>query len=96
MASKSVKLEKSADWPTWLSFVRTRPQNDGIWDLINPDVNEKPQNLIESIESTFEHGRDELDKKTFEVYTALLTVHIKAAKKYEKQKIAFKSILKYI
>ena len=91
---KSIKLEKPADWPTWISFVRTRAQTANIWDLINPD-NAKSECLTEPVEPTYVEG-PQWDAQAFEIYKARSLVYTKALAKYEKQRAAFGSIVDFI
>ncbi|KAK9234621.1 hypothetical protein V1525DRAFT_435453 [Lipomyces kononenkoae] len=41
-----VQLRTTKDWSRWLAIVRTKAQQEGVWEAINPDVIE-PQELIE-------------------------------------------------
>ena len=45
MSNKKIVLAKPADWDAWIYFVRIRATNNGIWDLINPDLDVKPASL---------------------------------------------------
>ncbi|MCJ1271800.1 hypothetical protein MMC22_011705 [Lobaria immixta] len=60
--TKKIILSKSADWDPWISFVRARASNSDIWDLVKPNLDNKPLSLAKPTEPTeIESDQDELD-----------------------------------
>ena len=62
---KPIKLEKPADWPTWISFVRTRAQIDNIWHLIDPNLEVRPACMTKPPEPSLNDDQGEFDAKSF-------------------------------
>lgn len=96
---KNIKLEKPADWTVWLLFIRTRAQIDNIWDLVDPDIEERPLYLTRPIEPTYE-GPLETTKDfsitDFELYKARAVIYKAQLAKYTIQHEAFKGLITYI
>ena len=96
---KNIKLEKPADWTVWLSFVRTRAQIDNIWDLVNPDIEERPPHLTRPIEPTYEGPLDattDFNITDFELYKARAVVYKAQLAKHTIQHEALKGLITYI
>lgn len=70
--TKNLILAKLTDWDAWISFVRTRATNTQIWDLINPNLAEKPASLKRLTEPQFQIPDDDalFDKVKHEAYKA--------------------------
>lgn len=48
--TKKVHLAKPADLDAWISLVQNRATSTRIWDLISPDLKDKPAALQEPTE----------------------------------------------
>ena len=55
---RNVVLNKPEDWDTWITFIKIRATNLGIWDLINPDHSTKPAMLERPIEPILDLGEN--------------------------------------
>ncbi|MCJ1264028.1 hypothetical protein MMC22_003899 [Lobaria immixta] len=71
-AQKKIVLSKPEDWDTWISFVRIKATNQGVWNLVDPDFPVKPIALSNPIEPSFDLGNSAatFDQKAFEFYRA--------------------------
>ena len=41
--NKRVILAKAGDWDMWFATVRIRVSNLQVWNIVTPDMEEKPQ-----------------------------------------------------
>ena len=92
---KPMRLQKPADWSVWLSFIRMITMGDRIWDLVNPDLETKPQHLAEPIEPVFVRG-ETLDLVAYNIYKADSEIHTKQLKKFQRQQDAFNGLVRHI
>ena len=95
---RKIVLAKSADWDTWISFVKTRASNSGIWELINPDKSILPPHLIEPVEPEFEPPTDpaQLNQLAYDLYRQQIQVYEFKLEKYEMQQRAFVELISFI
>jgi hypothetical protein len=95
---RKIVLIKSIDWDTWISYVKIRASNFGIWELINPNNITLSTHLIESIQSKFESSIDsaQLDMLAYELYRQQIQVYESQLEKYETQQRAFVALASYI
>ena len=98
MTTKKVILAKSADWDAWLSFVRTWAVNTQIWDLVSPDLEERPVSVEQPIEPEFTVPDDDaqFDKVKYEAYKARKDVYKTKLARYERQEKAFGDLITFI
>lgn len=96
MSEKAIRLEKPADWPTWLSFVRIRAEGDHIWGLINPDLPARPACLEKPVKPAFNRGTGPIDLVAFEQHKALLVLYKSDLADYDVQNGAFNRIILHI
>ena len=47
--NKRVILAKAGDWNMWITTVRIRASNLRVWDIVTPNVEEKPQQLVKPV-----------------------------------------------
>ena len=43
---KTIRLSKREDWEAWLSIIKHKATATEVWELVNPDIIEKPANKI--------------------------------------------------
>lgn len=97
--SRKIVLAKPADWDAWISFVRTRAStNTKIWHLVNSDLCERPNALLEPIESGFKMpaNNNQFDSVKFKAYKAWKDLFKSQLAKYERQEKAFSDLLIFI
>lgn len=77
MSPKKVTLATSADWETWIFLVRTQATNSGIWDLVNPDLDKKPDSVEAPIapECNIPDDVNLFDKNAYAAYKARLDIY---------------------
>ena len=92
---KPLRLQKPADWPVWLSVIRMIAQGDRIWELVNPDVEEKPLGIEEPIAPTFVDS-DSIDFNAYAIYKARKELYKERLEPYLKQEEALKLFVRYI
>ena len=91
LTTKPLRLQKSADWPIWLSFVRMLAESDKVWSLVDPDQDTKPAHLSEPVEPEFDDSGD-IDLEAYAKWKAKMGVHKARMIRYEKQHEAFKQL----
>lgn len=87
--------QRSVDWTVWLSFFRMIAENGNVWDLINPDFENKSEYFIGL-------RRSPLMRKTLVVliwnayakWKAKMGLHKTVMTRYEKQREIFKQLIK--
>ena len=96
--TKQIRLEKPADWPIWLSFVRIRAQSDNVWDLVDPSKSEKPACLQKPTEpvTPTEDASGNINLVQFEQYKAKLIIHKAKLFKYNAQLEAFNRLILHV
>ena len=92
---KQIRLQKPADWTVWLSFVRWIAQGDKIWNLVDPSLPTKPENLEEPVAPEFDDSGD-IDLQKYEKHKARKGLYKERLAKYEKQNDAFKTLTRHI
>ena len=98
MSTKKVILAKSADWDPWISFVQSRAINSRIWDLVNPDLPDKPQRLQPPLVPTFiiPPAGTPLNKDTLEIYKIQNSLYQTQLAEFERQQRAFGDLISFI
>ena len=98
MSTKKIILSKTADWDAWFSFVRSRATNNGIWDLIDPDLDEKPDSLTMPYKPEFVMPVDDLDFNiiAYNAFKARKDLYKTDLALYEQQRKSFGDIITFI
>lgn len=67
---KQIILDKPADWDAWITLVQAQATDTQIWDLINPDLAERPILLEEPTLSEYDlpDNPNEFDKVAFKPF----------------------------
>lgn len=98
MSIRKIVLGKPLDWDTWISFVKSRADNNDIWELVNPELTEKPETLKKPQKPNYDLPEDDaqFDQKKFEAYKARMQLYKADLAEYEKQKKAFGDLISFI
>lgn len=96
--SKKVILSKTADWDPWISFVRNRAKASRIWDLVDPTLTERPQQLELPEEPiyTIPAAGTPLNRDTLEIYKVQNSLYKMQLAAYERQEKAFGDLTAFI
>ena len=91
-------LGKSSDWDTWLSFVRNRAEGNDIWELVNPELTERPATLERPKKP--EPGQDfnsgPVDTQNYDRYKIQKKEFISELALYDRQKKALTDLVSFI
>ena len=95
---KKVILAKTADWDPWIFFVRNRAKSSRIWDLVDPNLTERPQQLQPPMVPTFviPPAGTPLNKDTLEIYKVQNSLYKTQLAEYERQEKAFGDLIAFI
>lgn len=95
--STKVRLAKSADWDVWFYFVRTRATITGIWELVDPDLTERPVLLEEPVEPVYVvPDDDDFHPIPYAAYEARKEIYRWKLTKYEQQVKALGDLTSFI
>ena len=101
--NKKVILVKAGDWYMWIATVRIRASNLGIWNIINPDLKEKPQRLkkpdcsgMNDIHSVRASKNAEETKNAMEMYNLDKEVYKIDLAEYEHQVKALTDLITFL
>ena len=94
---KQIQLQKPADWTVWLSFIRMIAENDDVWNLINPDLIERPENILKPQAPVYQGSRGaNIDLEAYNQWKAQMGLHRADLAEYEKQRESMKQLIKQI
>lgn len=93
--AKPIRLQKPADWPIWLSFVKRHVQQNNVWELVNPDIESKPGVSIELVEPEFDDSGN-FSIEQYAKYEARKKLYKDKMKPFLKREKAFKTLVTYI
>ena len=98
MATRKIVLAKPADWETWISFLKTKATNLGVWELVNPDLTEKPAAKERPAKPIFEPPQDaaQIDNNAFNLFKIQSAVYKLNLDEYEREQKAFTDITNFI
>ena len=92
---KKIVLNKPEDWDTWIAFVRIKASTTHIWNLINPELPDQPEELIEPVEPELIVGPD-FDQAQYTLHLAKQNVYKSQKAKFDKQTEAFSDIISFV
>lgn len=95
-APKAIRLQKSADWPIWLAFVRMLAEGEKVWDLVNPDLESKPANLEEPVEPVFNVGSGTIDESLYRQHKIRMQLYQNAMTPYKRQQDSLNMLIRHI
>lgn len=95
---QSFVLSNTTDWDAWIFFVRSRATYNGIWELIDPDLTERPVALEKPIKPLYVMPKTDADFNivTYNAYKARKEIHETDRGLYEQQRNAFGDVLSFI